>query len=302
MLGAQGAAHLTWNLWSDVRQVLEFHFMVNAIRASSITAVVAGVAGWFMVLRKQTFAGHTLSVVAFPGAAAATWLGISVLWGYFGLCAAAAVVLGLGSSGTGQRSFSSESSLTGVVQAFALACGLLFVMLYKGFLNDTEALLFGTSLGISDHQVIVLAGVAAGALSVIALLGRRLLFASIDPAVAAAQGVPIRAVGLVFIVALGLAVAEASQITGALLVFALLVMPAAAAQQLTARPVLGLALSVVLGLATVWVGEGVSYFSTYPTGFFVTSVGFGVYVLSVGWRAAVEHRGRRARFVAEVVS
>lgn len=284
MLAASASVHLGWNPWVDLQQLLAYHFMVNAMRAVTISAVLAGVAGWFMVLRRQTFAGHTLSVVSFPGASAAVWLGISALWGYFGFCVVAAVVIAAGTRSIRGAGHAEESALVGVIQAFALAAGYLFVVLYKGFPSQTQELLFGTFLGVTDAQVLTLAAVAAGVLAVFVLVGRRLLFASVDPLVAASQGVPARLLGLVFLVALGLAVAEASQITGALLVFALLVMPSGAAQQLTPRPVLGIALSVALAVLVGWLGLAIAYFSPYPAGFWITTVGFAVYAGSVAAR------------------
>jgi zinc/manganese transport system permease protein len=297
---ADSSAHLSWNLGTDLHQLFEFHFMVNALRAATITAVVAGAAGWFVVFRRQAFAGHTLSVVAFPGAAGATWLGINAAWGYFGFCVTAAILIGLVPYSGDRRGFSEEPAIIGVLQAFALACGFLFVMLYKGFLNGINSLLFGTFLGVTDEQVLVLASVGAAALAVLALIGRPLLFASVDPAVAAAAGVPVRALSMGFLIVLGVAVAEVSQITGALLVFALLVMPPAAAQQLTARPGLGLALSVVTGLIVVWLGVGVSYFSVYPSGFYITTFGFAAYLLAVSARHLATRIGWRGRRIARV--
>ncbi len=285
-----GSANLSWNLAHDIEQLFAYHFMVNALAAATITAVVAGVAGWFMVLRRQTFAGHTLSVVSFPGAAAATWLGISVLWGYFGFCCTAAAIISLVPYSADRRGFSEEPAVIGVLQAFALGCGFLFVSLYKGFLNGLDALLFGTFLGVTDTQLLALAGVAAAAVAALAVLGRPLLLASVDPAVAAAEGVPVRLVSSLFLVVLGAAVAEVSQITGALLVFALLVMPAAAAQRLSARPAAGLALSVAIGLGVAWLGLGASYFfPAYPAGFFITTVGFASYLLARGWQLGRRH-------------
>ncbi|HUE59532.1 MAG TPA: metal ABC transporter permease [Acidimicrobiales bacterium] len=284
---------ISWKLWTDINQILAFHFMVNALRAATAAAVVAGVVGWFMVLRRQTFAGHTLSLIAFPGAAGATWLGISALWGYFGFCIVGALIIGAATD-QDRRSLSNETAVIGVVQAFGLACGFLFVMLSKGFLNETVSLLFGTFLGVTDHQVIVLVCVAAAAVLATASFGRRLLFTSVDPAVAAARGVPARLTGTVFLLVLGIAVAEISQITGALLVFALLVMPAAASQQMTARPLGGMLLSVLLSVVIAWVGVGLSYYySDYPTGFFVTTVGFAVYVASIAGHTVAERKRRR---------
>ena len=253
-----------------------YHFMVNAFRAGTAVAVVAAVVGWFMVLRAQTFAGHTLSVVGFPGAAGAVWLGASASLGFFAFCIGAALLIAAIPRTTGAR-FSEESAVIGTLQAFALACGLLFVSLYSGFLNGVTALLFGNFLGITDAQVITLTAVTVVCVAVIALLYRPLLFASIDPDVATARGVRARALSVLFLVVLGAAVAEAAQITGALLVFALLVVPAAAAQVVTAHPVRSLALAVGLGLAIAWIGLAIAYYSPYPVGFWISAVALVAY-------------------------
>jgi zinc/manganese transport system permease protein len=290
---ASNGGSLTWNVGSDISQLLSFHFMVNALRAGTIIAVAAGVIGWFMILRRQSFAGHTLAVVAFPGASGAIWLGLSATIGYFGFCIAAALLIAAAPRGHSDTGFSEESAVIGTIQAFALACGFLFVSLYKGFLDGITGLLFGSFLGITDNQVLILLLVAVAALLVLAAIGRPLFFASIDPAVAAARGIPVRVLSVAFLLLLGIATAEVSQITGALLVFALLVMPAAAAQQLTTRPVASLALTVVIGLAVTWLGLGVAYFSVYPVGFYITTFGFGAYVLAVAARHLVDRLGRR---------
>jgi len=277
MLAEVANPQLTWNLAHDVSEVLEYHFMVNALIAGSAVAVMAGLLGWFMVLRSETFAGHTLSMMAFPGAAGAALIGVAAAWGYFAFCIAGGLVIGRFSAGRG-RSWSEQSAVIGSVQALALGLGFLFVSLYGGVLGDLDNLLFGTFLGISDGQVLVLLAVAVVAVTVLAALGRPLLFASVDADVAGARGVPVRALGVAFLVLLGLAVAATSQITGVLLVFALLLMPAASAQAITARPGLSLALTVAIGLVVVWLGLGIAYFSVYPAGFFVTSISFAIYV------------------------
>lgn len=292
--GSGDATSLSWNVASDIRQLLAYHFMVNALAAGTIVAVTAALIGWFMILRRQSFAGHTLAVVAFPGAAGATLLGVSTAFGYFGFCIAGALVIAASARSRSGGGFSEESAATGTVQAFGLACGFLFVTLYKGFLGGITGLLFGSFLGISDNQVVVLLVVAVAALAVLGLIARPLFFASIDPAVAAARGVPIGVLSVAFLVLLGAATAEVSQVTGALLVFALLVMPAAAAQQLSTRPVVSLALSVLIALAVTWLGLAVSYFSIYPVGFFITTFGFAAYLGSVATRHIGDRLGRRA--------
>ncbi|HEX7107101.1 MAG TPA: metal ABC transporter permease [Acidothermaceae bacterium] len=268
----------SWNLIDDFRDMWSYPFMVNAFRAGSIVAVVAGVVGWFMVLRKQSFAGHTLAISAFPGAAAATLLGISATVGYFAFAIAAAVVVAVAAR-PGAR-FNEESAVIGTLQAFALACGYLFVYLYKGFLNSVNAPLFGSSFAITDDQVLTLGAVAAAALGVLVVIGRPLFFASVDSDVAAARGVRVRLHGAVFLVVLGAAAAEASQIAGALLVFSLLVMPAATAQRVTPRPVLSLGLTVVFAVVVTWAGLVLSYYALYPLGFCISSFAFGGYLLA----------------------
>lgn len=283
-------AGFSWNPVSDLEQLTEFPFMVQALEAGTIVAVMAGAIGWFMVVRRQTFAGHTLSVIAFPGAAGATLAGLPLALGYFGACGLGALVLS--AVGRGERGgLSSESAATGTVQAFGLGLGFLFVSLYGGQLTSLESLLFGTFLGITAAQVQTLFWIALVALAILALIGRPLLFASIDGAVARAAGVPTGALALAFLLLLGLAVAATAEITGALLVFALLVTPAATAQQITARPGPGLALSVALALAVTWLGLGIAYFSPYPVGFWVTSLSFGLYVAVRLLLGALARRG-----------
>ncbi|WP_051966391.1 metal ABC transporter permease [Kitasatospora mediocidica] len=292
MLLADAASPVfSWNLLTDFQEMWSYPFMVNAFRAGAIVAVVSAAVGWFMVLRRQTFAGHTLSVAAFPGASLATLLGVSATFGYFGFCVAAALVIAL-LRRKGRDSGAEESAVTGTVQAFALACGFLFITLYKGLLSGPESLLFGSFLGITTGQVTVLAVVGALVLAVLALIGRPLLFASVDPEVAAGRGVPVRLLATVFLVLLGAATAEAGQITGTLLVFALMVVPAATAQQLTARPGLSLLLAVLIALASCWFGLIAAYYQPYPLGFFVTAFAFGGYVLAHLGRAVHDLLGR----------
>lgn len=269
---------LEWNPVRDVRELLTYPFMQHALAAGTIVAVMAGVVGWFMVLRRQTFAGHTLSLTAFTGASAAGLAGVPVIAGYYVVCGASAVALAAAAGS--RRSLSRESAATGSVQALALALGFLFISLYHGLLSDLDSLLFGTFLGVTRHQVLVLLLVAAATLALVAAAARPLLFASVDPDVARAAGIQVRLLGLGFLVVLGISVAETAQITGALLVFALLVTPAATAQRITARPLAGVAVSVALALAVTWIGLALAYFSIYPVGFWITSVAFAVYVVA----------------------
>ena len=284
--------HLTLNLLSDVRQLLAYRFMVNALQAASIVAVMAAVVGWFMVLRRETFAGHTLSVMSFPGAAAAALAGLPLAVGYFVFCVAGAGLIAAGSVELGGpagrapargRRFGGgamvqQPAVIGTVQAGAFAVGFLLLSLYGGVLESLETLLFGSILGVTRGEVLTLAVVAAGTLAFLAVVGRPLFFASVDGSLARASRVPVRSLASAFLIVLALAVAATAQITGVLLVFALLVAPAAIARELTARVGLGLALSVALGLLIAWVGLGLSYFTNYSPGFFVTSIALLLFV------------------------
>ncbi len=278
-MSPDGAPQPSWNPIKDAGQVLEYHFMVNALIAAGLVAVTAGVVGWMMVVRRETFAGHTLSMMAFPGAAAAALVGVPAAWGYLLFCGGGALAIGAVPDGS-RRSWSQESASIGTVQAAALALGFLFVSLYGGVLGDLESLLFGNLLGISDGQVLALAAVALIAAAAMAAIGRPLLFASIDPDVAGARGVPVHALSRWFLLLLALAVAATSEITGPLLVFALLVMPAATAQAITVRPALSLTLTVALGLTVAWLGLSISYFSPYPASFFIATIAFALYVIA----------------------
>ena len=290
MTGSAAVPHLTWNLARDIRQLFEFPFMVNAYRAGTVVAVTAAIIGWFMVLRRQTFAGHTLALVGFPGAAGAVLLGVSAYLGFFAFCVAAALIIAALPS-SGGRNFDDESAVIGTVQAFALASGFLFVSLYRGNLNGINSLLFGSFLGITTSQVLLL--VVLGCVSVVALviIGRPLLFASIDPDVAAARGVPVRAVSTSYLVLLGVGSAAASQITGSLLVFALLVLPPATAQRITSRPGRSAALSIALAVSVTWLGLACGYYSTYPIGFYITTLAFAAYVIVVAAQSLARHLG-----------
>lgn len=265
---------------SDFQRLTAYPFMANALEAGTIVAIISGVVGWMMVTRRQAFAGHTLSVMAFPGAGAALLVGLSAAAGYFIFSVLAALVIGAASGARARGSRAQESAVTGTVQALGLACGFLFLSLYKGLLANYESLLFGSFLGITRAQVLSLGIVAVVTLGLLALAGRPLLFASLDPGVARARGVPTRALDICFLLLLGLAVAETAQITGALLVFALLVAPPATAQLITPRIAPSLLLSVLIGALVTWVGLALAYFYGYPVGFYITTLAFSLYVLA----------------------
>lgn len=258
--------------------LFDYPFMVNALEAGTIVAVVAAVTGWFVVLRRQTFAGHTLSTMSFPGASGAALAGLPLTVGYFAACVVGAVAIAAGSRTASRRNLAQESAVVGTVQVAGFALGFLFLSLYGGVLESLESLLFGSFLGITVGQVEVLLGVALGVLAFFAVAGRPLLFSSIDELGARAGGVPVRLLDVSFLLVLALAVAATAQITGVLLVFALLVAPPAAAQQITGRVMRGLVLGVAIALVVTWAGLALSYYYDYSVGFFVSTLAFAFYV------------------------
>ncbi len=275
----------SWDLVADIQLLLQFHFMQNAFVAGTLVALLAGAAGYFVVLRGQSFAAHMLSQVGFPGAAAGVLLHLSPVLGLIVFCLAAA--LGIGWAGrnvdAGHRS---ESAAIGSILAFSLGLGLLFFRLYAGSAAGIYSFLFGTILGITDRDVQLTLAVATVSLGALVVIGRPLVFATVDPDVAEARGVNVWLLSIAFLVILALAVAIAVQIVGTLLIFALLVAPGASALQLTARPGLALGLSIALSLAFTWLGLALAYFTDLPVGFFITSLAFATYVAVRGVKAA----------------
>jgi zinc/manganese transport system permease protein len=268
----------SWDVIADIQLLLQFHFMQNAFLAGTLVAVLAGAAGYLVVLRGQSFAAHMLSQVGFPGAAAGVLLNVSPVLGLMVFCLGAA--LGIGWMGrdpdAGRRS---ESAAVGSILAFSIGLGLLFFRLYAGSAQGIYSFLFGTILGISDVDVQLTLAVAVAGLVALAVIARPLIFATVDPDVAEGRGVNVRALSVTFLVILALSVAITVQIVGTLLIFALLVAPGASALQLSARPWRALILSVGLSLAATWLGLACAYFTDLPVGFFITTVAFAAYVL-----------------------
>jgi len=270
---------LKFDLIADLRELFAFPFMVHALEAGTIVAVFAAAVGWYMVLRRQSFAGHTLSLMAFPGATGGALIGLPVSLGYYLACGAAAIAMGQ-TTRTSTRGFGSETATIGTVQTVGLAAGYLFLSLNSAILSGTETLLFGTFLGVTQGQVVTLLIIAVVALALLAFGARPLLFSTVDRELARASGIPVGTLDVLFLLLLALAVAATSQITGVLLVFAVLVAPPAAAQQLTSRPLAGLLLGIAFALLVVWLGLAAAYFSPWPVGFFTTTFAFAVYVIA----------------------
>jgi zinc/manganese transport system permease protein len=273
------AAHLavvagfSWNPLSDVSAILSWQFMRSAYEAGTVVAVVSGVVGYFVVLRRTAFAAHALSDMGFPGAAGAALIGVNPVVGMLVFTLTVGAVMGT----LGER-VRGRDTVVGIVLAFSLALGYLFSSLYTGNSTEAFALLFGQITGVTTWDVTVTVAASAIALGAVAVMYRPLLFASVDEVVAEARRVPVRLLSVGFMLALALAVSAAVQVIGVLLIFALLVTPAAIAERLTRRP--GAAIACASGLAVlfVWVGLAIAYYQPYPPSFFIVGLAFVTYV------------------------
>jgi len=282
------------NLFADAAGMLNNEFMRYAFVAGTCTAVLSGLVGYFVVLRGLAFAGEALSHVAFAAALGVVLLGIEPLAGMFVITVA--VAAGMGPLVDSARS---ADVAVGTVLAWVLGLGALFLSIYTSSAQAGSngqigiSVLFGSIFGVQLRQVqdSVLVGVPAALLLLV--VARPLLFASIDPTVALARGVPVRVLGALFLVVLAVTVTESVQVVGALLVLSLLVLPAATAQRLTARPFPALLLSALLAVAFTWVGLVLGYYTPYPVSFLITTIAFVAYVGIAGgqylrprWRKA----------------
>jgi zinc/manganese transport system permease protein len=259
-------------------------FMRNAFLAGTAIAVAAGLTGYFVVLRGQVFTGDALSHVAFTGALAALAAGIDVRLGLFAAVLAVALLLGV----LGDRGRADDVAI-GAVFAWVLGLGVLFLSLFTANRSSTNSaagvnVLFGSIFGFDAGRAWWATAASIAVVIVLLAILRPLLFASIDPIVAAASGVPVRALGFGFLLLVGVVAGVAAQAVGALLLLALLAAPAAAAQHLTVRPAVALMLSAGIAVGSMWIGLAVSYrVDDIPPSFAITATLTICYVVSALW-------------------
>ncbi|MGH9077430.1 MAG: metal ABC transporter permease [Acidimicrobiales bacterium] len=266
-------------------------FEARAFLAGTVVAAAAGLVGYFLVLRSQVFTGDALSHVAFTGSLAALAVGVDLRIGLFTAC----VVFGLAMAALG-RAGRADDVVIGSVFAWVLGLGVFFLTVYTtggasgggagGGGNYGGAgvnVLFGSIYGLTAGQTTAAALIAAGVVVAAASISRPLLFASLDPAVAAARGVPVRLLGLVFLALVGVTAGEATQAVGALLLLGLLATPAAAAQRLTTRPYRALWLSAGVAVVAMWAGLALSYAATgIPPSAAIMAVATVSYLVALG--------------------
>jgi zinc/manganese transport system permease protein len=268
----------SWNIVTDFRQIWQYSFMVQAFEAGTIVAIVAGIVGYFVILRRSAFAAHALGHVGFSGAAGAVLLGVNPVYGLLLFTMSGGTAMAL----LGRKAATRDVEI-GTVLAFMMGIGLIFLSLYSGYATEAYSILFGDIEGVSVPSVILTLEAAAAVLVVLVLIYRPLLFSSLDEDVAEAKGLPLLALNVAFMLLLAVVISVAVQVVGILLVFALTVTPAATAVRVTTRPAAALTVSVGVGLLSIWLGLFISWFAwngQFPPSFFIVTISFSCYVLA----------------------
>lgn len=263
-----------YNIFADLIQIFQYQFMQHAFEAGTVVAIIAGIVGYFVVLRRSSFAAHALSHIGFAGAAGAVLFGVNPVFG---------LLLFTSAGGTGIAILGPKASdrdvQIGTVLAFMLGLGVLFISLYTGYATEAYSILFGEILGISASDVIITLAVSVAIIVALLFVYRPLLFASLDEDVAEAKGMSMLSIGIIFMLLVAVATSIAVQVVGVLLIFSLMVTPAAIAQRLTKKPVRAVIVSVVVALVATWLGLLIAFYEPYPVSFFITTIVFVLYLL-----------------------
>jgi zinc/manganese transport system permease protein len=261
------------NLLIDLQQIFQYQFMQHAFEAGTIVAIIAGIVGYFVVLRRSSFAAHALAHIGFAGAAGAVFFGIRPVFGLLISTIASGFTMAILSPRAAHRDVQ-----IGIVLAFMLGMGVLFISLYTGYATEAYSILFGEILGISSNDVLLTLVAGLIILAAVAVVYRPLLFASIDEDVAEAKGMPMLLLGIIFMLLVAVATSISVQVVGVLLIFSLMVTPAATAQRLAKRPQRVIIISIVIALMATWLGLFISFYEPYPVSFFITSIVFTFYL------------------------
>jgi zinc/manganese transport system permease protein len=270
--------------------LLGYEFVQNALLAGVLVAVVAGLVSRFVVARGMSFAVHALAEVGFTGSVGALLLGLSPVLGLLSGSLVTALVIGA----LGLR-IRERDAVVGLVMAFGLGLGVLFLSLYSRYATEAIALLFGAITAVSRADLMLLVAVAAVTIVGVGAMYRPLTFATVDPVVAEARGVPVRLISILFLMLLAAAVAEAVQVVGVLLILTLLITPGATAERLTARPGLAMAASVAVALLATVGGILMALLTGAPVSFYVTTIAFVAYItVRLGAPAVGRLRGASA--------
>lgn len=262
-------------MFNSITNLFAYEFMQHAFIAGTLAAILAGLVGYFVIIRNLSFAAHALGHIGFAGASGALLVGLAPITGQFILTVIAAVGMGI----LGERINRMDMAI-GIILSFCLGLGTLFLFLYNGYAGQATIILFGNLLGVSNHDLNLMTWLIIISLVVMSIITKRLLFTSLEPVLAEAKGISLFWMSIIFVIILAVAVTLASQVVGVILVFTLLIGPAAIAIQWTQRFWTGISLSVLLAVVIVWLGISLSYYTDWPISFWISGLVFGLYVLN----------------------
>jgi len=260
---------------SEIANYLSYDFMRNALIAGSLAGVLGAVVGYFVVIRRVSFAAHALAHIGFTGATGAALFALSPLEGMLFISTLAGVMMGA----SGNKLHRSDVAI-GMTLSVCLGVGMLFLALYKGFSGQASAILFGNIFGVSRRQIVQIVFLSAISLGILAVFSRKLFFASVQPDLAEARGVSLSALSIIFMVILAVSVTLASQVVGILLVFTLIIGPAGIAARFCRSFWLGIVTSIVIGLFAVWTGILLACVTDWPPSFWITAILFVLYLIT----------------------
>jgi zinc/manganese transport system permease protein len=253
--------------------LLQYEFLRNALIVGSIIAILSAVVGYFVVLRGLSFAAEAIAHIGFAGATGAVLIGVNPIFGLLFFTVVAASVMGV----LGEKVRGRDTSI-GIVLSVSLGLGALFLSLYTRYATQVFSILFGTIVGVSMTDVAQTLILAVICIAVIGVIYKQLLFYSIDPVVAKAKGIPTTLLSVVFFIVLAVTVSIAVQVVGVLLIFTLILAPAATAQYLSSKPMHTILLAVLIALFEVWSGIIFAYYISWPVSFFISTIAFILYV------------------------
>jgi zinc/manganese transport system permease protein len=274
----------------DLQSMWQYQFMQHAFEAGTLIAILAGVTGYFVVLRRSAFVSHAFADIGFAGAAGIVLISEPPLDGLLGATTLAALAI----AALGRRARNRDTQI-GIVLAFALGLGLLFNSLYTANITEAYSVLFGEILSISTTALYLTLFGCILVFIVTAFLYRPLLFASLDEDVAEAKGLPMLFLGIAFMIVVAVAVSFSIQVTGVLLIFSLMVTPAATAAYLSRKPQRTILIAIAIALAVTWSGIFISFYTAIPTSFFIASEAFGLYLIVRFTSGALKYRLRDSR-------
>ena len=256
-----------------INNYLHYDFVQHALLAGSLAAVLGAVVGYFVVIRNVGFAVHALAHIGFTGATGAALLMLSPLEGMLAISVLAGMMMGA----AGNKLNRNDVAI-GMVLSLALGIGTLFLALYKGFVGQTTAILFGNIFGVSHEQIVQTFLLSLATIGILVIFSRRLLFASVQPDLAEARGISLSWLSIIFMILVAVSVTLASQVVGVLLVFSLVIGPASIATRLCRKFWSGLSMSILIALVTVWSGILLACMTNWPPSFWITGILFAFYV------------------------